>query len=167
MDLPTNFSPVSLREHNHDDDASSKRIKCRGGREQNGITFRPVPSLLDLASAFVANQMVLEGTIDAPCDAMYKKPWHALHQFGYGVCHTMVAGGWRDGIPFGDVCRWHYTRESECPNQFHRSCTGLWMPNTAPTSNWMTVFNDSAASSCCSIDMEDLLNFPLAASRRD
>ena len=136
MDLPTNFSPVGLQEH---DDASSKKIKCQGGREQNGITFRPVPSLLDLASAFVANQMILEGTIDAPCDAVYKKPWDTLPAYNFPGCHTMEAGEWRDGNASGAVCHWHYSGKRECSNELHWSHNGEWAPNTTPTSNWVSV----------------------------
>ncbi len=138
MDLPTKLSPVGLQEH---DDASSKKKKCQEGGNQNGITFRAVPSLLDLASAFVANQMVLEGTIDAPCDAMYKKPWD-LEQgptYDFTECHIMEAGEWRDGNAFGAVCHWHYSGKRECSSELHWSYSGRWAPNTTPTSNWVSV----------------------------
>ena len=67
-----------------------------------------VPSLMDLASAYVANEMLYEKQIQPRETGWYKSRWQCEdrceHPFG---CHAMVIGQWTNGKTVGWHFRWH------------------------------------------------------------
>jgi len=82
-----------------------KKKKCAAA---NPKVFKGPPSLKDLASAYVANEMLYEKQIQPRETGWYKSRWECVDRgckpFG---CHVMTTGQWINGRGVGRNFIWH------------------------------------------------------------
>ncbi len=67
-----------------------------------------VPSLMDITSAYVANEMLYEKCIHPAETGWYKSRWECIDRVAMPFgCHIMTIGQWKNGERFGLQYLWH------------------------------------------------------------
>ena len=86
---------------------SPKKKKCAAVVAKPKKVFK-VPSLMDIASAYVANEMLYEKQIQPRETGWYKSRWECVDRMSmpYG-CHFMAIGQWINGKRLGWNFVWH------------------------------------------------------------
>jgi len=84
---------------------SNKKKKCA---MKNSPKIFKVPSLLDIVSAYLANELLYEKQIQPRETGWYKSRWKCTDRVAMPFgCHAMVIGQWRNGKKVGCQFWWH------------------------------------------------------------
>ncbi len=101
-----------------------------------------VPSLLDIVSAYVANEMLYEKCIQPRETGWYKSRWECVDRMGMPFgCHSMAIGQWINGKRLGWNFFWHCYLSDVVYDEFYncdcvRSIRGL---SIEPHQDWILI----------------------------
>jgi hypothetical protein len=117
---------------------SNKKKKCV---MENSPKIFKVPSLLDIVSAYLANEMLYEKSIKPRETGWYKSRWECVDRANmpYG-CHSMAIGQWINGKWLGWNffwhCYWSDHHVENCTCDCFRSIPGL---SIEPHQDWILI----------------------------